>query len=178
VGRLEVIYGCMFAGKTTELLRRLADARAAGRSAAAVKPRGDCRSGRSRLATHTGATLEAFDAADASQIPDAAEVIGVDEAHFFGAALTPVCRALVARGRRVIVAGVHLDHRGRPFEPFPELLPMADEALHLFAPCARCGRPAIHSHRKGPAPPGNRIVVGGAELYEPLCPGCFAPAPA
>jgi thymidine kinase len=173
VGRLEVIYGCMFAGKTTELIRRLVAAREGGLAAVAVKPRIDTRSGAARLATHTGSTLEALDIAVSEEIPGEADVIGIDEAHFFGEPLAGACRRLVAGGRRVIVAGVHLDHRGRPFAPFPTLLAAADEAVQLFAPCARCGRPAIHSHRRVAGE--GRFVVGGADLYEPRCEGCFSP---
>ncbi len=168
-GRLELIYGCMFAGKTTELIRRLA----AAPDSVAVKPRSDTRS-RARLATHTGSTLAATEIADATvltSLPNA--VIGIDEAHFFGAPLTPIVRDLASRGRRVIVAGVHLDHRGEPFDPFPQLLPIADEAVQLFAPCALCGEPAIHSHRKQNSASQGRIVVGGADLYEPRCARCF-----
>ncbi len=174
MGRLEVIYGCMFAGKTTELIRRLVAARQAGRTVVAVKPRVDTRSGAARLATHTGESLDALDVQSSEAIPDVAEVIGIDEAHFFGEPLAQVCRRLVGSGRRVIVAGVHLDHKGRPFAPFPTLLAAADEAVQLFAPCAACGKPAIHSHRKVSGE--GRIVVGGAELYEPRCEGCFAPS--
>ena len=173
-GRLEIIYGCMFAGKTTELIRRLAAARALGLEAVAIKPRIDVRSGVSRLATHDGKGFEAVECDEAGAIAGAAgsaAVIGIDEAHFFGARLAGVRGVL--SGRRLIIAGVHLDHRGRPFEPFPALIPIADEALQLFAPCAVCGRPAIHSHRKVAAE--GRIVVGGADLYEPRCEGCFAP---
>ena len=177
-GRLEVIYGCMFAGKTTELIRRLSAAGALGLSAVAVKPRIDVRSGSSRLTTHGGVSVEAIECEDAAAIPGAvgsARVVAIDEAHFFGAGLVRSCRALLDDGRRVIVAGVHLDHRGRPFEPFPGLLPIADESLQLFAACAVCGKPANHSHRKVAAE--GRIVVGGADLYEPRCDACFPPDP-
>ena len=177
MGRLEVIYGCMFSGKTTELIRRLTAARDSGLTVLAIKPRSDYRSGTARLATHTGAFLEAMDVEDASQIPDAPRVVGIDEAHFLGHELVPVCRRLLALGRRVVVAGIHLDHMGRSFAPFPDLLSIADESLQLFAPCARCGRPAIHSRRKTPGVSQERILVGGADLYEPLCTGCFGPIP-
>jgi len=166
---LELIYGCMFAGKTTELIRRLA----AAPGSIAVKPRSDTRSA-ARLATHTGSTLPAIEIQDPAELlPLSNPVIGIDEAHFFGAALTPIVSRL--RSRRLIIAGVHLDHRGEPFEPFPSLLPHADERLQLFAPCARCSQPAIHSHRK--VKTGDRITVGGADLYDPLCEACFRSSP-
>ena len=164
----------MFAGKTTELIRRLAAAQASGLDVLAVKPRSDSRSGHARLATHHGRAFPAIDVADPEEIPERPGVIAVDEAHFFGPALTPVCDRLLLAGKRLIIAGVHLDHRGRPFEPFPSLLPRADESVQLFAPCARCGRPAVHSHRKAHAE--GRIVVGGADLYEPRCEACFDPS--
>ncbi len=102
-----------------------------------------------------------------------AMVVGIDEGHFFGADLLPVCLSLVTAGRRLIVAGVERDHRGLPFEPFPGLLCEADEVLKLSGPCAVCGRPAIHSQRMTDQP--GRVVVGGAELYQPRCRACFKP---
>lgn len=164
----------MFSGKTVELIRRVRAAHAAGHAAAAIKPAADSRSGGARLTTHDGQSHHAHEAAAPAEVEllaGAAPIVAIDEAHFFGAALAPVCERLVAAGRRVIVAGVHLDHRGEPFEPFPRLLCLADEVMKLACPCAVCGRPAIHSHRKAGA--DGRIVVGGADLYEPRCRACF-----
>jgi thymidine kinase len=100
-------------------------------------------------------------------------VVGIDEAHFFGAALIAPVMALVNSGVRVIVCGVERDHKGRPFDPFPTLLCEADHVLKMSGPCAVCGRPAIHSQRmtSSDAP----IVVGGAEMYQARCRACFKP---
>ena len=166
----------MFSGKTTELLRRLAGAEREGRPVVAVGPAGDRRYGESRLATHTGEWRAAVTIAGAGELAvaaGAASVVGIDEGHFFGEALVGPCHELVSRGARVIVAGVPLDHRGRPFPPFPSLEREADEVVRLTCPCAVCGRPAIHSQRMKPG--DETIAVGGAELYQPRCGACFAP---
>lgn len=178
-GRIEVICGCMFSGKTTELIRRLRSAERTGRRVVGVKPAGDTRSGASAFMTHHGETLPASSAASASEVcalAADAEVVGVDEAHFFGADLAAVVIELAAGGRRVLVAGVDRDHRGEPFEPFPSLLCEADETLRLTAACAKCGRPATHSQRMVLAE--DRIVVGGAGMYEARCRRCFEPGTA
>lgn len=174
--RLEVICGPMFAGKTTELLRRLHAARAAGASVVAIKPARDTRSGALEIATHTGLAFPAAPVAGASDVPTAAgaaSVVAIDEVHFFGPTLIPIVQSLLARDTRIILAGVERDHRGRPFEPFPTLLCEADEVVKLSGACAVCGGPSVHSQRmiESPAP----IVVGGADIYEPRCRACFTP---
>lgn len=171
-GRLEVICGCMFAGKTTELIRRLTQA-GPGR-AVCLRPLTDTRSSAAATTTHDGASFAAVAVAGAAGIVEAAgdaEVVGIDEAHFFGRELVGPVLALVRAGRRVIVAGVERDHRGGPFEPFPGLLIEADEVVKLTACCALCGGPAVHSQRMGHS--DARIVVGGADAYQPRCRRCF-----
>lgn len=166
----------MFAGKTTELLSRLAAARAAGRRVVAVQPAGDTRSGSGRLMAHTGQTWEATPLAGAGELAEAAgkaEVVGIDEVHFFGADLADACRELAGRGVRVIAAGVDLDHRGNVFPAVGALRLVAREVMQLVATCARCGAAATHTQRlvDSDAP----IVVGGVEAYEPRCAACFQP---
>jgi thymidine kinase len=176
-GRLEVICGPMFAGKTTELVRRLLEARDRGESVIALKPARDTRYRMLELATHAGLTFPAKPVLDAAAILTAAgdaPVVAIDEGHFFGSALVRVCQNLIRRGARVIVAGVERDHLGRPFEPFPALLCEADEVLKLSGRCARCGGPSVHSQRMFDS--DEAIVVGGAESYEPRCRACFDPA--
>jgi thymidine kinase len=176
-GRLEVICGPMFAGKTTELIRRLSAATNAGPGVLALKPARDTRYGRTVIATHTAETFEAVELLDAASLPEAVRlhagttVVGVDEAHFFGASLLAPCRTLVGLGLRIIVAGVERDHRGDPFEPFPLLLCEADEVTKLHAVCAACGGPAVHSQRM--FADDSTIVVGGAGAYEARCRACF-----
>jgi thymidine kinase len=164
----------MFSGKTTELIARLAHAAGAGARVVALKPLRDNRYAQSELVTHAGLRLGAGAVASALDIAGSAtgfEVVGIDEAHFFGASLVAPCMELVRQGVRVIVAGVERDHKGRPFEPFPALLCEADEVVKLSGPCARCGAPAVHSQRMTGG--DEAIVVGGAEMYEARCRGCF-----
>jgi thymidine kinase len=178
-GRLEVICGPMFAGKTTALIARLSAARAAGLEAVALKPALDTRYAHAAITTHTGERLPALAAACADEVMNllgdagVGGVVGIDEAHFFGAALVAPVRALLLRGVRVIVAGVERDHRGEPFEPFPALLVEADEVVKLHAVCARCGGPAVHSQRMFAS--NARVAVGGPGDYEARCQRCFEP---
>ena len=175
-GRLEVICGPMFAGKTTELVRRLLAAQASGERVVALKPARDTRYRVLEIATHTGQTFPATPVADAGGVHAAANgaaVLAIDEIHFFGPALVPVCRELIQRGVRVIVAGVERDHLGRPFEPFPALLCEADEVVKLSGKCAVCAGPSVHSQRMVASDAA--IVVGGAESYQPRCRACFNP---
>jgi thymidine kinase len=179
-GRLEVICGPMFAGKTSELIRRLGAAASQDLITIAIKPFTDTRyitrSGTTGLATHDGKRIDASAVHDASEIGGvvkAAAVIAIAEAHFFGQSLVDPVLALVRSGRRIIVAGVERNHRGEPFDPFPRLLCEADEVVKLSGPCAVCGRPAIHSQRM--APGEEHIVVGGPELYQARCRVCFSP---
>ncbi len=168
----------MFAGKTTALLARLADAGRRGRRVVALKPAGDTRSG-PRLAAHTGASLPAIEVESAEQIASAAagaDIVGIDEVHFFDAGVAAVCGDLRAAGCAVVAAGVDLDQAGRCFGAVAALLAIADEVVRLSAVCARCGAEAGYTQRL--IADGARIVVGGAEAYEPRCAGCFEPAPA
>jgi len=174
VGRLEVICGPMFSGKTTELVRRLMHARMAGAGVLGIKPVSDQRYHDQDISTHTGDRFPAATISVAAEIGPLARVpgvVGIDEAHFFGVPLLEECVRLVAAGKRVIVAGVERDHRGGPFEPFPNLLCEADEVLKLSGPCAVCGRPAVHSQRMIASE--EAIVVGGAGMYQARCRACF-----
>jgi len=172
-GRLEIIRGCMFSGKSTELIRRL---RAAPGSVA-IKPMRDTRAGGAWLTTHTGDRLRAMIAGaleDVAILAAKAEVVGIDEAHFFEVGLAHVCRGMKAEGKRVIIAGVGLDHFGEPFEPFASLEADADEVVEMSCPCAVCGKPAIHSQRMVKST--ERISVGGAAEYQARCAVCFVPS--
>lgn len=171
----------MFAGKSTELIRRLRDARSAGSTTLTFKPDFDTRSGAAMLRTHTGDSWPSTSLATSGDVLRHIEAaagssplaVGIDEAHFFGASLVGVVRTAVARGARVVVAGVERDHRGAPFEPFPALLCEADEVLKLVARCAVCGGEAVHSQRL--AASDAPVYVGGAEAYEARCRACFTP---
>jgi thymidine kinase len=176
LGRIELICGPMFAGKTCELIERLGASRAAGERVAAVQPAGDTRSGRGQLRTHAGEVWPAAAIGAAQDLAAAvgdSSVVGVDEAHFFAEDLADACRSLVSRGVRVIVAGVDFDHRGRLFPAMAALLAIADDRTELTSVCGRCGAVARYTQRlvKSDA----AIVVGGAESYEPRCERCFEP---
>ena len=176
---LEVVCGPMFAGKTTTLLRRAAEARAHGMVVQVLRPAVDHRSAADAIETHAGERMQAVCVASAREVSGAAvdaHLVVIDEVHFFGGELAAVCGALLARGVSVIAAGVDIDHFGLPFEPFPALCTMAHVVHRLQGTCARCGQPSTHTQRlvKG----GARIVVGGAEAYEPRCAACFEPSAA
>lgn len=163
----------MFSGKSTELIRRLRSAP----GSVAIKPARDTRAGGAWLTTHMGdrmAAVSAGGADDVARLSKGAKVVGVDEAHFFGASLADACRQMKAEGKRVIIAGVGLDHFGDSFEPFVSLERDADEIVEMTCPCAVCGEPAIHSQRMGTST--ERIVVGGAAEYQARCPACFVPS--
>lgn len=166
----------MFAGKSTELVRLSAAAKAQGRVVRAFKPRRDTRYDAAAIVTHSGVSLAAFAVDDALSVlteGQSASLVLVDEGHFFGPELVDPVLRLISSGCCVVVAGLERDHRGEPFEPFPRLLCEADAVVKLTCPCARCGEPALHSQRLIAS--CERIVVGGAESYEPRCRACFAP---
>lgn len=168
----------MFSGKSERLIARLREAQRRGLRVRAFKHVIDDRYDADHLITHTQDRFEATRAADAAAIERGAgdaEVIGIDEAHFFGAALVDVVRRLTAAGRRVIVVGIDRNAWGLPFEPMPALAAMADEVVQASAPCRGCGAPARYSQRMVPVM--SDCMVGGAESYEPRCVAHFQPLP-
>jgi len=187
-GKLEVITGCMFAGKTEELLRRVERARIAKKHVLLLKPSLDTRYSAEEIVTHYGRSLpchrlppkislEGLERLVGDELA-AADVVAFDEAHFFDRGFPALCEALVSRGKRVIVAGLDLNFRGEPFGPMPELLALADEVLKLQAVCVVCGKPATRSQRLidgKPAREGPEILIGGLESYEARCRDCFVP---
>ena len=177
-GRLEIICGCMFAGKTARLIALLEAAGVRGHRAVAFKHRLDARYDPQHLATHDGRRFDSLTAADPAAIEArcaTADVIGIDEAQFFGRGLVPVCEHLRARGQRVIVAGIDHDAWGRPFPPLPQLKEIADAVELMHAPCTVCGRPARFSQRV--ARLSDPDMVGGPGEYQPRCETCFQPLP-
>ncbi|HIP99874.1 TPA: thymidine kinase [Candidatus Bipolaricaulota bacterium] len=188
-GKLEVITGCMFAGKTEELLRRVERARIARKRILIFKPSLDTRYSEEEVVTHYGRALSchrlppgiswrAFSQLVPGPELQNTDVFAFDEVHFFGGEFPGLCEALVARGKRVIVAGLDLNFRGEPFGPMPELLALADEVAKLQAVCVVCGGPATRSQRLiagQPARGGPEILIGGQETYEARCRDCFVP---
>lgn len=171
----------MFAGKTTEILRRVASAAAAGERVVVIKPECDVRYATDALVAHTGERIPARNARSAADIVAIVEretlapaVVVIDEIHFFGSeALAPIY-ALLSRGIAVIVAGCDIDHFGDVFAPFDALLPRADERVRKTGACARCGAASTHSERLVAAT--DRIVVGGANEFIATCAACFRPS--
>lgn len=178
LGRLELICGCMFAGKTKLLIERLSEAQRAGRRVLAIKHALDARYESTAMATHDGERFPAYAMSDADEVARRAvdaDVIGLDEGQFFGARLIDVAAQLKSAGKRLIVAGIDFDAWKRPFPPFPQLKALADQIDVRTAPCRACGQPARHSQRMVPVT--DEFMVGGLESYEPRCGDCFVPLP-
>ncbi len=177
-GWIEVITGCMFSGKTEELIRRLRRATYARQKVAIFKPRIDDRYSATAIVSHTEQKLLAFVVEEAKEIyrvveTEGAEVVGIDEAQFFGPSLVAVCEDLANRGKRVIVAGLDQDYRGQPFEPLPTLMALGEYVTKNLAICMVCGNPADRSQRIV-----NRealVLVGATDAYQARCRRCFVP---
>lgn len=173
-GWIEVIVGSMYSGKTEELIRRLRRAQIARQRVEIFKPALDDRYAHDAIVSHSELRIPSRAVRRASDIlrhAGEADVIGIDEGQFLGAGLVPVCERLANRGKRVIVAGLDQDYRGRPFEPMPELLAVAEYITKTLAICMVCGAPANRTYRKKKR--GGRVVVGGSDLYEARCRRCF-----
>ena len=176
-GSVELICGCMFSGKTIELLRR---ARVRDPDKVVLfKHACDDRYSTTEVVTHRNDRHRAVTVSASAEIlrhlPPQAEFVGIDEGHFFDPALAEVCQELVRRGCTVLVTALDLDSWGRPSAPVMRLREQADAVLIQRAVCARCGRPADHTQRTTPIVGGN--LVGGPEAFEPRCQGCWAPPP-
>ncbi len=175
-GWIEVICGSMFSGKTEELIRRLRRAQFARLRIEIFKPAVDTRFSDEDVISHDERTIPSTPVATASQIlllTSDADVLGIDEAQFFGADLPEVAAQLARDGKRVIVAGLDQDFLGTPFEPMPQLMAMAEFVTKLHAICVVCGAPANHSQRLSAGK--ERVLLGATDVYEPRCRGCFNP---
>jgi thymidine kinase len=178
-GWVEVITGSMFSGKSEELIRRVRRAQIARQKVQIFKPRVDARYSSDEIVSHSDMKMPSQVVGSAAeilgQVSEDTEVVGIDEGQFFDLSLVGVVNALADRGLRVIVAGLDQDFRGRPFEPMPQLLAVAEYVDKTLAICMRCGAPANRSQRLVAAT--DRVVVGGAEQYEARCRRCFQPGP-
>jgi thymidine kinase len=178
-GWIEVICGSMFSGKTEELIRRLKRAQIARQKVQIFKPRIDRRYDDEKIVSHSLQHLGStpIDKAEdlLTSLHPETQVVGIDEVQFFGpgAEIVEVCETLAARGLRVIVAGLDQDYRGRPFEPVPHLLAVAEYVTKELAICAVCGNPANRSQRI--VQNDARVMVGAAGAYEARCRSCFRP---
>lgn len=175
-GWIEVVTGCMFSGKTEELIRRLGRARYARQSVIVFKPEIDNRYAEDAIGSHQGKTLRSVKVRTAREIlryVGDARVVGVDEAQFFDEELPGVCDQLASAGRRVIVAGLDTDFQGQPFGPMPELLARAEYISKYLAICVVCGAPANRSQRV--VNRSRQVLVGAQDAYEARCRRCWDP---
>jgi thymidine kinase len=172
-GWIEVIAGCMFSGKTEELIRRLRRAMIAKLKVRIFKPIIDNRYSSNKIVSHSDQALPSTLVESAKEIlalVEDAQVVGIDEAQFFNSDLADVCNELANRGKRVIVAGLDQDYRGVPFEPIPHLLAVAEYITKTLAICVKCGNPADKTQRKISS--SERVLVGAADSYEARCRRC------
>lgn len=175
-GWIEVIVGCMFSGKTEELIRRIRRAEIARQQAAIFKPRIDNRYSSDHIVSHSDAKLLSTvvdTSAEILTLAKDAQVVGVDEGQFFDAVIVDVAEALANQGKRVIIAGLDQDYRGKPFEPMPQLLAVAEYITKTLAICVVCGNPADRTQRTTAA--HERVLVGAKDAYEARCRRCFVP---
>src|ERR1700726_5161701 len=177
MGWIEVIVGPMFSGKSEELIRRLKRAEIARQRVQIFKPVIDQRYAHSDIVSHSRFELASEVVRNASKVLEKVqartEVIGIDEGQFLGDGLVDVCMRMADAGNRVIVTGLDTDYLGRPFDPMPRLLAVAEEITKLLAICVQCGNPAGHTQRLVASE--DLIVVGSAGVYEPRCRRCFEP---
>jgi len=172
-GWIEVITGCMFSGKTEELIRRLRRAQIAKQQVKIFKPKIDTRFADDSIVSHSEQSLPSIqikDINEAMELSHDAQVIGIDEAQFFSEDIIKVCTELADKGKRVIVAGLDQDYRGIPFEPIPYLLAIAEYITKSHAICVECGNPADKTQRKTTS--SERVIVGASDIYEARCRKC------
>ncbi len=173
-GRIEVICGSMFSGKTEELIRRLRRAKFARQKVEIFKPAIDVRYSEEDVVSHDQNHILSTPLDSSASIlllSSDIDVVGIDEAQFFDAGLPEVCNELANRGIRVIIAGLDMDFRGVPFGPMPALCAIADDVTKVHAICVKCGNLAYVSHRT--IADDRRVLLGETQEYEPLCRECY-----
>ncbi len=166
----------MFSGKTEELIRRMRRAQIARQSVAVFKPKIDNRYSSERIVSHSEQSLVSHPVGHSSEVISLsrnAQVIGIDEAQFFDPGIVDVCETLANEGKRVIVAGLDQDYRGKPFEPLPHFLAIAEYITKTLAICVVCGNPADRTQRK--TQQQDLVVIGAKDIYEARCRNCFEP---
>jgi len=176
-GWIEVIVGSMFSGKSEELIRRVRRAQIARQKVQVFKPRIDDRYSKEEIASHSGMThisKPVMTAADLmKELHDDTQVVAIDEGQFFDMGLVEVVNDLARKGRRVIIAGLDQDYTGKPWEPMPQLLAIAEYITKTHAICMKCGQPANYSQRTFESE--ERVAVGASDKYEARCRMCFVP---
>src|SRR2546423_7727612 len=176
-GWIEVIAGSMSSGKSEELIRRLRRAKIARQKVQVFKPEIDSRFSQNHIVSHSEMRHESANIRSAAEVlakvePDT-EVVGIDEGQFFDNELVNVANTLAQRAVRVIVAGLDQDYTGKPWEPMPQLLAVAEYITKTHAICMKCGQPANYSQRTFESE--ERVAVGAADKYEARCRMCFVP---
>lgn len=173
-GRIEVVCGSMFSGKTEELIRRMKRAKFAKQRVEIFKPAMDVRYSAEDVVSHDQNSIPSTPIDTSSSILLLAsniDVVGIDEAQFLDQGLIDVCNQLANKGIRVIVAGLDMDFQGKPFGPIPGLCAIADEVVKVHAICVKCGALAYISHRL--VNNDKRVLLGEKQTYEPLCRECY-----
>ncbi len=176
-GWIEVITGSMFSGKSEELIRRLRRAQIARQKVQIFKPQFDTRYSDNHIVSHSEMRIASEQVSGSRDLlekvlPDT-EIVGIDEGQFFDADLPAVCNQLANMGKRVIVAGLDQDYLGKPFEPMPQLLAIAEYITKTLAICVVCGGPANHTQRLVASK--DRVLLGAQGTYEARCRHCFDP---
>lgn len=173
-GRIEVICGSMFSGKTEELIRRMKRAKFARQKVDIFKPAIDVRYSVENVVSHNSQSINSTPVDSSASIMLLAtntDVVGIDEAQFFDNGIVDVCNKLANEGVRVIVAGLDMDFKGNPFGPIPQLCAIADEVSKVHAICVKCGQLASFSHRTVDV--DKQVLLGETAEYEPLCRVCY-----
>ena len=176
-GRIEVVCGSMFSGKTEELIRRMKRAKFARQRVEIFKPSIDVRYSEADVVSHDQNAIQSTPIDSSAAIlllSSEIDVVGIDEAQFLDDGLVDVCNELANRGVRVIVAGLDMDFRGVPFGPMPALCAIADDVTKVHAICVKCGNLAYLSHRL--VDNEKRVLLGETQEYEPLCRECYQKA--
>lgn len=174
-GSIEVICGSMFSGKTEELIRRLKRVRIAHQRVEIFKPRIDTRYHEEQIVSHDENAIPSTPVENSQTIllmTTGVDVVGIDEAQFFDDQLPDVCDQLALKGIRVIIAGLDMDYRGKPFGQLPNLLAKADYITKLHAICVQCGHIANFSYRKK-TEDAQQVLLGEKDIYEPRCRKCY-----
>lgn len=179
-GWIEVICGCMFAGKTEELIRRINVLSYARKNILVFKPKIDDRYSTTEIASHAGSKVPCIVISEAKEILNHVnydtDVVAIDEVQFFDQDVVDICEYLADSGLRVMVAGLDKDFRGEPFGVLPDLLTRAEFVTKLTAVCAKCGAPATRTQRIINGKPASFndpiVLVGAKEAYEPRCRHC------
>ncbi|MEM6829245.1 MAG: thymidine kinase [Bacteroidota bacterium] len=174
---MEVVCGSMFSGKTEELIRRLNRALIAHQKVEIFKPTIDQRYDKKKIVSHKESAISSTPVHFANDIllqSANCDVVGIDEAQFFDEEIVTVADTLANQGKRVIIAGLDMDFKGRPFKPMDALMAIAEYITKVHAICMRCGNVASYSHRRTQSE--QTIVIGEKDIYEALCRNCFLEA--